>query len=89
MPGSAVLSLHRWVLGVFTMSLLVTARCTVDEGATGPLGTRLAEQQSDSIYWINNELTFEYEGDDWRVVRDQQAATEVEIYQSEVLVNTI
>ena len=50
-----------------------------------PLTPFSQQSQGDSVQWVNDVLEFEYDGHTWRLERDQQEATEVLVYQDNVL----
>lgn len=53
-----------------------------------PLTVAMSQVQ-DSVYWTDDVLEFEFEGDTIRWERDQEAATEVQIYVNDTLQFTV
>lgn len=41
------------------------------------------------LYWVNNELEFEYDGASWRVWRNAAPATQMKVYRNGVLSATV
>jgi hypothetical protein len=79
------------VVASVAMAMLSTTIACDGEAPAGPNSPPdelpLFMQQTDTVYWEDNVLEFTDEnGADWRLVRDQQSATEVEFFRNDTSV---
>jgi hypothetical protein len=81
--------IYKFVASSLPLLLIGTSACADIESPSAPTEvSRFSAEGDPTVSWVNDTLTFTFEGETFRLVRDQASATEVSVFHQDTAVGS-